>query len=228
MSIQLITGRCVIVMSNYWNEYKNLYIDKNIEYKVSKMFQYSTLKKKNEKTVEIMTALNLNEIRVPDIVLKRIEKHNLPVKFINILDSLNKTISKTDFILFLPVLVINKKISNLSSGTYMFDLKRNQLLLVSEQIPSSYGIDKQPKELSIHWFIDLESSVALFGKSAFFESVKHVSKMRTLFKVFLELDHSIKSEEFDIFMYGQRFTKEVNLNSRLCILLGNDEIIINS
>lgn len=210
-------------MSDYWNKYKNIYIDKNIEYQISKIFQYSTLKTNNTKTIEVINLLELGRMKKPEIFYEKIILKSLPYFINDIAMVLEKIVDEMKYIIFIPVLVINTNIDNLNPGVYMFDLKEKNLLLTtkltSERIKNNHPV-------TIHWFLDLESSLALFGQATVIEGTKYVSKVQTLFEIYLENLFSIKCREFNMYIYSQRFTKEVNLNSRLCILLGNNEIII--
>ncbi|MFJ5789614.1 hypothetical protein ACIP9G_05945 [Lysinibacillus sp. NPDC093197] len=210
-------------MSNYWNKYKNIYIDKNIEYQISKIFQYSTLKTYNSNTTEIINLFELDRMKKPEIFHKKIILDSLPYFINNIAIVLEKIVNEIEYVIFIPVLVINTTINDLNPGAYMFDLKQKNLLLTMKF--TSKRIKYNPP-ISIHWFLDLESAIALFGQAIVLEGTKYVSKVQTLFGIYLENLFSIKCKEFNIYMYSQRFTKDVNLNSRICILLGNNEIII--
>ncbi|GEK35599.1 hypothetical protein [Kurthia sibirica] len=210
-------------MNKYWNEYKHIYIDKEIEYKISKIFQFSTEHESQKiDQMKIIKNLNLESIKHPDICLKQINFEPLPSIIKDIFRVLEMTVSHNEYLLFIPVLAIHSGIDNLKKGIYMLDFFNNQLLLTSNEVPSILQ-EITDSSITIHWFLDIESTVAMFNNLAVIEGTKHIAKNQTLFELFMKENTKLESKEIKI-LQAQKFSKEVGLNARICVLLASNKI----
>lgn len=210
-------------MNRYWNEYRHVYINKDIEYKISKIFQFSLEYENHElEQKEIIENLQLKNIKYPDIVLERFEFEKLPLVIKDIFQALKMVVSYNEYLLFIPVLVIHSDLKPLETGVYMIDVINGQLLLTGNEVsPILERFDDSI--VTLHWFLDLESTVAMFNNCSVFEGTKHVVKNQVLFNSLLEKNSTLESKEFKV-LQAQKLSKDLGLNARLCILLGNNVI----
>ena len=172
--------------------------------------------------MKIIKNLNLESIKHPDICLKQINFEPLPSIIKDIFRVLEMTVSHNEYLLFIPVLAIHSGIDNLKKGIYMLDFFNNQLLLTSNEVPSILQ-EITDSSITIHWFLDIESTVAMFNNLAVIEGTKHIAKNQTLFELFMKENTKLESKEIKI-LQAQKFSKEVGLNARICVLLASNKI----
>lgn len=213
-------GKCVIVMNNYWNEYRTMYVDKSTDNVIQKFIQFS---KKNSLKInkeKVINDLNLNSIQNTDVFLKSFNINSLSVDIGKIVEALKVSLSNTSHILAIPILISYQN-KFLERGVYTFDLNNEKLLKIGDEKLSN---SSESKIYSIHWFLDIESSIALNDKSALLEGYKNVIEIITKFILHLEQNNNFKTHKYSIPLYNQSFTKSIGLNPRKCILIENIEL----
>lgn len=75
--ILVIFGKCVIVMNKYyWNEYQSQFVDKEIEKKILKMYQFS-LPKEEMKLENYKELVDFSRLNTPDIVIESYSTYSI-------------------------------------------------------------------------------------------------------------------------------------------------------
>lgn len=215
--ILAISGKCVIAMNkNYWNEYQAQFIDKDIEKKVLKMFQYS-LPKEKPKIEKYNGIINFSAMLTPDIVIKRIDLDSVKSKEIcEIFINLSRYIDEKELILCFPLICLNGRVDTLETGVYMFDLKREQLVLIKKE---SKFINNEDSKIILVWLLDLEKSLIVYGRSSFFLGIKHTMEVRE------ETTKGMFKKTISLYKNQQGVVKNLGINPKLTYLIEVDSLI---
>lgn len=202
----------------YWNEHRERYIDKDVEKKLLKSYQYSLPKKKYDLEKKI-NLLELNRLKRPDIYLYEIELNDIPSKAIkNIFFKLKDYIKTNIFIYCLPVININKNCSKkFSAGTYLFDIERNTLLKLNSKIIENNT--EKDKSLKIFWLLDIKAAVCLYNRSGLLNGIKHTMTVKN------KVCNGINYDEYPILLHQQYLLKKIDLNPRELLLIDSIYII---
>lgn len=208
-------GRCVTAMNkNYWNEYRERLVDKDIEKKTLKMYQY-LLPKKDNSFEEFINLLELTNLIKPDIYLASIEinEASIPKNLYRIFYNLKEFIERKGYIYCLPVINIHKTISKeLTVGTYFFDITEKRLLKYNNKTFQPNNISSS-RNITILWLLDVKSAIVLYNKPAFFNGMKHT--LQTKYMVCQDIEY----EEYEIYLNQQGILKEIGLNSRELLII---------
>ncbi len=216
--ILAIYGKCVIAMNkNYWNELGSQLVDREIEKKIQKMYQYSLSKRKidlNEK-IEMLKG---SKIKTPDIVLKRIEVVDCQHEALtSIFYNLRKYIEINQFSLCFPVMYFAGNFSSdMERGSYMFDFEKNQIVQIGKDpivTENTTGL------FSIFWLLDIDSSIILYGRSSLFMGIKEVMNVREV------ACRNVEKKLLPIYLNHQKILKDMNINPKLAYLIESDSII---
>lgn len=197
---------------SYWNEYYKKEINKEIEKNILQFYQYS-LPKLPPQTEYIKQIVNITNFTTPDvskerIPINRIENNCIQKLFAEIV----KINTDQDFILSFPVIYIPKNITENLFGAYMFDTSKEEIVKIAQ-------INLQIEKLSIFWFLDLEKSLIVLNRSAFFEGIKHTMKLKNM------LSNHIETKEINIYKNSQYISKKLGINPKLALLINAEEIL---
>lgn len=203
---------------NYWNEHRERYINKDVEKKILKAYQYSLPKKKYD-LGEKISLLELNCLKKPDIYLYKIEISEIPSKAIkDIFFKLKDYIKNNTFIYCLPVINISKNFSQrINAGTYLFDIEENALLKLNSKTIEDDTEKSGP--IKIFWLLDITAAICLYNRSGLLNGIKHTITVKN------EVCHDINHDDYPILLQQQYLLKKIDLNPRELLLIDSIYII---
>lgn len=210
-------GKCVIVMNKYyWNEYQSQFVDKEFEKKILKMYQFS-LPKEEMKLENYKELVDFSRLNIPDIVMESYSVYSIESKeLLNMFEDLKSFVKKNQMILCFPVIYINNFIGELKIGSYMFDVYNDRILQISNQEITD---NSWKSDIIVSWFLDLEKSLIIYGKSSLFNGIKHTMNIR-------ELTYKrVSIQSISLFRNHQRFVKDIGINPKLALLIEADSVI---
>ncbi|EPM8082994.1 hypothetical protein ACTRHI_002635 [Enterococcus faecium] len=200
----------------YWNEYQSQFVDKEFEKKILKMYQFS-LPKEEMKLENYKELVDFSRLNIPDIVMESYSVYSIESKeLLNMFEDLKSFVKKNQMILCFPVIYINNFIGELKIGSYMFDVYNDRILQISNQEITD---NSWKSDIIVSWFLDLEKSLIIYGKSSLFNGIKHTMNIR-------ELTYKrVSIQSISLFRNHQRFVKDIGINPKLALLIEADSVI---
>lgn len=195
---------------NYWNEYKEQFVNRDIEIETLKFYQFSIGNNCLLKNRDFLMLAELDKMIIPDVYIQEIPIERLKQKII-------KKIYKNFLAAIAPnkfhclVLMLNGRICENLQGSFCFDIYNHRLLQINNKV-----INKN--KMLILGFLDLKASIYIYEYSAFMEGVKEVNRLvdRALENI-LTIDHTISA-------IHQRASKLAGVNNRELLLVSVSEI----
>lgn len=210
-------GKCVIAMNKYyWNEYQSQLVDKEIEKKILKMYQFS-LPKEEMKLEDYKELVDFSRLNTPDIVIESFSIYSIDSnELLKIFKNLKSVVKTNQMILCFPVIYVNNLVGGLKPGSYMFDVYSDQILQISNQLITD---NNWKSDIIVSWLLDLEKSLLIYGKASFFNGIKHTMNIREL------AYNRVSMQSISLFRNHQRFVKDMGINPKLALLIEADSVI---
>lgn len=215
--ILVTIGKCVIAMNKYyWNEYQSQLVDKEIEKKILKMYQFS-LPKEEMKLEDYKELVDFSRLNTPDIVIESFSMYSIDSnELLKIFENLKSVVKTNQMILCFPVIYVNNLVGGLKPGSYMFDVYSDQILQISNQLITD---NNWKSDIIVSWLLDLEKSLLIYGKASFFNGIKHTMNIREL------AYNRVSMQSISLFRNHQRFVKDMGINPKLALLIEADSVI---
>lgn len=215
--ILVTIGKCVIAMNKYyWNEYQSQLVDKEIEKKILKMYQFS-LPKEEMKLEDYKELVDFSRLNTPDIVIESFSIYSIDSnELLKIFENLKSVVKTNQMILCFPVIYVNNLVGGLKPGSYMFDVYSDQILQISNQLITD---NNWKSDIIVSWLLDLEKSLLIYGKASFFNGIKHTMNIREL------AYNRVSMQSISLFRNHQRFVKDMGINPKLALLIEADSVI---
>lgn len=215
--ILVIFGKCVIVMNKYyWNEYQSQFVDKEIEKKILKMYQFS-LPKEEMKLENYKELVDFSRLNTPDIVIESYSTYSIGSnELLKIFENLKSFVKTNQMILCFPVIYVNKFVEGLKPGSYMFDVYSDQILQISNKVITD---NNWSSDIIVSWLLDLEKSLLIYGKASFFNGIKHTMNIREL------AYKGVPMQSISLFKNHQKFVKDIGISPKLALLIESDLVV---
>ncbi|EMF0403704.1 hypothetical protein JMQ83_002585 [Enterococcus faecium] len=200
----------------YWNEYQSQLVDKEIEKKILKMYQFS-LPKEEMKLEDYKELVDFSRLNTPDIVIESFSMYSIDSnELLKIFENLKSVVKTNQMILCFPVIYVNNLVGGLKPGSYMFDVYSDQILQISNQLITD---NNWKSDIIVSWLLDLEKSLLIYGKASFFNGIKHTMNIREL------AYNRVSMQSISLFRNHQRFVKDMGINPKLALLIEADSVI---
>lgn len=209
----------------YWDEYSNLFLDKNIKndlikFHLSKSSHYFKEDAQIPKEIADTWKLKIKSIIYSDINMEILEYERMSFELQEILRKFGETILMIENLVVLPILTIID-IPGIKKGNYSINLKKRELVLYKDYIENN---NSKLKDAGIYitYFLNLNDSILLYGREAYLKGIMQAGYLS------YNMEHELKKSEIntkDVFVISQQWQHNLGINITKALLVKVQKII---